>query len=179
MRVSSPLMPSPEIHRNPQGSGRFNWKVSRSNGLGSPRWNAINLTQGFAQHVRDKTMLQPINNKVTAACPSGHKLRGKPSLVGRTVKCPRCKAEFVFAMTFEASKASESKEVTDTGVMRILGNMESVPPPPKRRVNTDRPCTRCGTSVPENTTVCGNCDCYVGVLPTFLNEMAPSESHIK
>jgi hypothetical protein len=173
------LMTPPDIHRNQQGCERFNRHVPSTHSLGSPRWNAINSVQGFAQHARDRTMLQPMNNKVTAACPSGHKLRGKPSLVGKTVKCPRCEAEFVFALTFKPSTSAEAKEVTDTGVMRILGTMESVPPPPKRRVKTDRPCTRCGTSVPENTTVCSNCNCYVGVLPTFLKEMSPSASHVK
>ena len=117
-------------------------------------------------------MLQPTEQKVTAVCPSGHKLRGKANLVGKTVKCPRCEVKFVFALTFEASAASQVQEMTDTGVMRILGSMEAVPPPPKRRQKTERPCPRCGTAVAENTAVCTHCNCYLGVLPSFLNEMS-------
>lgn len=124
-------------------------------------------------------MLQPVNNKVTAACPAGHKLRGNSSLVGKRVKCPRCDVEFVFALTFKRSDQVDAKEVTDTGVMRILGSMDAVPPAPKRRVNTDRPCTRCGASVPENTAVCSQCNCYIGVLPAFLSEMAPANTQVK
>ena len=132
--------------------------------------------QKIAQHVRDKVMLQTANQKVTAACPSGHKVRGNANLVGKTVRCPRCEVEFVFALTFKPSAAVEAKEVTDTGVMRILGSMDAVPPAPKRRAKTERPCSRCGASVAENTPVCTHCNCYLGVLPTFLHEMSDSES---
>ena len=124
-------------------------------------------------------MLQPVNNKVTVACPAGHKLRGNSSLVGKRVKCPRCDAEFVFALTFKRSDKVDAKKVTDTGVMRILGAMDAVPPAPKRRVKTERPCTRCGASVPENTTVCSQCNCYIGVLPAFLKEMDPANTQVK
>ena len=139
-----------------------------------------NKTSAMVRTARKgKTMLQPVNNKVTAACPAGHKLRGNSSLVGKTVKCPRCGVEFVFALTFKRSTQTDGKEVTDTGVMRILGSMDAVPPAPKRRVNTDRPCTRCGAAVPENTSVCSHCNCYIGVLPAFLNEMAPNSTQVK
>lgn len=124
-------------------------------------------------------MLKPVSNKVTAVCPSGHKLRGDSSLVGKTVKCPRCDVEFVFALTFKSSPVADAKEVTDTGVMRILGDMETVPPAPKRRTNSDRPCNRCGTSVPESSAVCSHCNCYVGVLPSFLNEISPVNTQVK
>lgn len=143
-----------------------------------PRRNAARQVHNIAQHIRDKEMLQPINQKVTAACPSGHRVRGKASLVGKTVRCPRCEAEFVFALTFKPSAATEAKEVTDTGVMRILGSMDAVPPAPKRRSKAERPCPRCSTAVPENTPVCTHCNCYLGVLPTFLHEMSPSDSKI-
>ncbi len=123
--------------------------------------------------LKGTVMLQPTNQKVTAVCPSGHKVRGNANLVGKTVKCPRCDVGFVFALTFKPSAAVEAKEVTDTGVMRILGSMDAVPPAPKRRAKTERPCPRCGTAVAENTPVCAHCNCYLGVLPTFLHEMSP------
>ena len=121
-------------------------------------------------------MLQPLNNKVTAACPAGHKVRGNSNLVGKTVKCPRCDVGFVFALTFNRSAKKDAKEVTDTGVMRILGSMEAVPPAPKRRVKTERPCPRCNTSVPESSAVCTHCNCYLGVLPTVFDQMSSGES---
>ncbi len=142
------------------------------------RWNANQKVPKTAQHIGDKNMLQPTNQKVTAACPSGHKVRGKASLVGKTVKCPRCSVEFVFALTFKPTAAAEAKEVTDTGVMRILGSMDAVPPAPERRAKTERPCPRCATAVPESTPVCTHCNCYLGVLPTFLHEMSGSDSKV-
>ncbi len=123
-------------------------------------------------------MLKAINQKVTTACPSGHKVRGKSELVGKKVRCPRCEVEFVFALTIKASAEAPSKEVTDTGVMRILGSMDAVPPAPKRRVSTERPCPRCGTAVLESTPVCTHCNCYLGVLPTFLNELSANETKV-
>lgn len=123
-------------------------------------------------------MLQPVNNKVTAVCPSGHKVRGKSTLVGKTVRCPKCQLAFVFALTVKPSARTQAKEVTDTGVMRILGSMDAVPPAPKRRIRTERPCSRCGTAVPDNAAVCANCNCYLGVLPAFLSDMSNNESNL-
>lgn len=118
-------------------------------------------------------MLQPVNGaKVTAVCPSGHKLRGNSELVGRPVKCPRCSCEFVFALTLDRAINTNTKKVTDTGVMRILGELSSLPPAPKSRQASERPCNRCGILIPEETAVCSHCNCYVGAMPTFLRQMS-------
>ena len=129
-----------------------------------------------AHYVTEKAMLQPTNQTVTTVCPSGHKVRGRADLVGKTVKCPRCEIPFVFALTVKPTPNSTPREVTDTGVMRILGSMEAVPPPPKRRSKPERPCPRCGTAVVETTPVCTHCNCYLGVLPTFFHQMSSIES---
>ena len=121
-----------------------------------------------------KMMLQPITQKITVTCPAGHRLRGNSNLVGKKVKCPKCDHEFTFALTFQRSNGGDNKPVTDTGVMRILGTMDAVPPAPKKRVKTERPCNRCGTLLPESAAVCNRCNCYVGVLPSFMNEISAS-----
>ncbi len=123
-------------------------------------------------------MLQPLNQKVTTACPSGHKVRGRSDLVGKKVRCPRCEVEFVFALTYKPAADAAVKEVTDTGVMRILGSMDAVPPAPKRRATTERPCPRCGTSVLDSASVCGKCNCYLGVMPAFLSEMPGNGANV-
>jgi hypothetical protein len=136
--------------------------------------------------------------KITVACPSGHRLRGGTNLVGKRIKCPKCKSEFVFAPTQPASARnravtdtgvmrilgdapqsrppatkpakSESHAITDTGVMRILGN-ES-PSPPAQQLSVEmRRCPRCQVQTPESAAVCEHCNCYLGAMPTFLKQM--------
>ena len=121
-------------------------------------------------------------SKVTVQCPSGHRLRGGTKLLGKIVKCPKCKVEFTFAdhkltRPPTASSAAKNGEITDTGVMRILSEMGEI-----ARVKIEpgsvesRPCTRCGTSVPENIAVCSYCNCYVGILPSYMQRLGGDRS---
>ena len=122
--------------------------------------------------------------KITATCPSGHRLRGDDKLVGKLVKCPRCQVEFTFAGPTATRPAAvrqppvvDNREITDTGVMRILNEMGEL-----ARVETEpsavesRPCTRCGTSVPENLAVCSYCNCYLGILPSYMQRLSGDRS---
>ncbi|MGI9474858.1 MAG: hypothetical protein ACR2NZ_25230 [Rubripirellula sp.] len=116
-----------------------------------------------------------LETKITVACPSGHRLRGDATLEGKTVKCPKCASDFVFASAGQRKSASEAA-VTDTGVMRILGDMGSLPPAPERVGASTRPCTRCGVAISESLAVCNHCNCYIGVMPTFLKQMNSPQS---
>ena len=111
--------------------------------------------------VKDKKLQETI----TLTCPNGHRLRGAATLVGKTVKCPRCRA--VFAITAPAPFT-----VTDTGVMRILGEVPSAPEPALNfgEVETE-PCPRCGVAIDSGATVCKHCECYIGVMPRFMTNM--------
>jgi hypothetical protein len=138
-------------------------------------------------------------NRITVNCPSGHRLRGGPEMLGKNVQCPRCHTSFVFAAT--KSNGSDHRVITDTGVMRILGDMPQLPapPPPSQTDNhavTDtgvmrilgdvsdlptpskqsteaalRPCSRCGVAIQEALAVCPHCNCYIGIMPSFLQKM--------
>ncbi|MGB0597806.1 MAG: hypothetical protein ACPGLY_14050 [Rubripirellula sp.] len=121
-------------------------------------------------------------SKAIVQCPSGHRLRGGAKLIGKIVKCPKCEVEFTFAEPKPlrpptASAAACNREITDTGVMRILNEMGEL-----ARVNIEpdsvesRPCTRCGTSVPENIAVCSYCNCYVGILPSYMQRLSGDRS---
>ena len=162
----------PEVSRNLLDKDRFNRRAHAAQFILGCTTQRNTKSLNAAQYVTEKAMLQPTNQKVTTRCPSGHKVRGNADLVGKTVKCPRCEVRFIFALTMTPTPSSTAKEVTDTGVMRILGSMDAVPPPPKRRNRRERPCPKCGTAVVENTPVCPNCNCYLGVLPTFLHRMS-------
>ncbi len=119
-------------------------------------------------------------SKITMACPSGHRVRGGADMVGRTVRCPKCQAEFVFAeKPVPAVETPESRQVTDTGVMRILGDPEITPMGVPGDQVSLRPCSRCGVAIAETLTVCNHCNCYVGVMPSFMKRMsgnAPQQS---
>ena len=108
--------------------------------------------------------------KFTVKCPKGHHVRGGTLVLGKTVRCPKCHSKFVFAPTNPADK----KPVTESGVMRILGDMPQATAALPRASVPMRPCTRCGVSIPESLAVCSHCHCYVGVLPTFLQQLTPS-----
>jgi hypothetical protein len=108
---------------------------------------------------------EKLRESITLSCPSGHRLRGDASFIGKKVKCPRCQAAFVIS-------APKEKQVTDTAVMRILGDLpvrQELPrtdPEPERR-----PCPRCDVSISQDAQVCQHCNCYVGVMPRFMTEM--------
>jgi hypothetical protein len=143
------------------------------------------------------------STKITVTCPAGHRLRGGTLLIGKSVCCPKCHAEFVFAPS--RSTSGDGRQVTDTGVMRILGEMPkrepTMPfeePPSQKRAVTDtgvmrilgdqpeiskpasgavplRPCSRCGVHIPESMAVCDHCHCYVGVLPAFMRQLTSDD----
>jgi hypothetical protein len=114
------------------------------------------------------------NTKITVSCPEGHRLRGDIKMAGNTVRCPKCSVEFVFAPL--KSEAAVERAVTDTGVMRILGDSPELPLIPEKKRATDRPCPRCGISMSMNASVCNHCSCYVGVMPRFMQDLFPEDS---
>ena len=134
---------------------------------------AIGLPVSFkARHEGMKSMQMESESTMVMACPSGHRVRGGIELAGQTVRCPKCRAQFVFApRPATPSAGGDPNEVTDTGVMRILGDMEVSPKPEASPEVAHRPCSRCGVAIPETLSVCSHCNCYVGVMPTFMKQI--------
>lgn len=62
--------------------------------------------------------------------------------------------------------------LSDTGVMRILGDY-STPAEPESRVDasTLRSCPVCARAVADASTVCKHCLCYVGPSPDYLRSL--------
>jgi len=114
-------------------------------------------------HERDKLMNEIKRETVTCKCPRGHKLRGNAGLIGKTVCCPRCSEKFIFGYQVR-------QYVSDTAVVRILGDAPTAPPLPRDEPET-RPCTRCGVAISAVATVCEHCNCYVGHLPDYMGKM--------
>ncbi len=105
---------------------------------------------------------------IAIECPNGHRLTGSADLVGRKVRCPKC------AVTFQLH-LPERKTLTETGVMRLLGDVTPVPTPPdpeaQAHARTKRACPRCHELISVHANVCDHCKCYVGVMPHFLAQM--------
>jgi hypothetical protein len=151
-----------------------------------PSTDSVELEQQIAterisglQQDMDGRMKPSTNAKITLFCPSGHRLRGGTELMGRRVKCPKCKTEFVFAPTASESRpagsnrsdATSKRTVSESGVMAILGEMDRSVPPPRRQPPPSRPCPKCRGSVLESLSVCPSCNMYLGVMPTFMREL--------
>ncbi len=107
-----------------------------------------------------------LHESITLTGPNGHRLRADASFVGKTVKCPRC------AVTFVISASQEDVAVSDSAVMRILGDGPAAPVPPTdlNEMQT-RPCPRCGMAIAPDTAVCDHCHCYLGLMPSYMNSM--------
>lgn len=103
------------------------------------------------------------DTKITCKCSRGHKVRGSATLIGKTVRCPRCSDQFVFGYEVRES-------VSDTAVMRILGDGPAPPPEPKAQA-LKRPCSRCGVGISPSASICEHCNCYVGQLPDFFEKL--------
>ncbi|WP_146453557.1 hypothetical protein [Rubripirellula tenax] len=113
------------------------------------------------------------SDKIKGCCPSGHHVRGDVSMAGRKVRCPHCDVAFVFAPPDRAVVvSSKSSSVTESSIMRILGDADPLPPAPVQHRIKTRPCPKCSVAISEAVAVCGHCKCYVGAMPSFLREMA-------
>ncbi len=127
------------------------------------------------QHEKGKKVTEnTANAKITDSCPSGHRVRGDIGLAGKNVRCPKCRKEFVFAPLKPV--ATESATVSDTSVMRILGETPELPPVPEKKAAATRSCPRCGISISANTSVCNHCNTYVGLMPRFMKQLLPGDS---
>lgn len=122
------------------------------------------------------------SQKLTDCCPEGHRVRGDVSLSGQPVRCPKCNKQFTFATGFQPDHAVVIKHaahtakagMTESSVMRILGDAEPVPPPPMSMPMgpSTRPCPRCAIAISEAASVCRHCKTYVGAMPSFMRELS-------
>lgn len=108
--------------------------------------------------------------KLTGHCPNGHRVRGDVKLQGARVRCPKCRVAFIFGLT--PQKTQHDEAVSDTSIMRILGDPSQVGIPVVNRgipatnkIDRLRTCTRCGAATPKTLAICSHCSCYLGISP--------------
>lgn len=132
--------------------------------------NSMNKQRVDSGHAAKESVVNARSrNQISCTCPSGHKIRGDASLSGKKAICPRCKQVFVFGVV-------ENKSVTDTGVMRILGDLPTPAPPSSTSAGPTEepsmhPCGRCNIAIDSSATVCRHCNAYVGAVPGFMRTM--------
>ncbi|MEL7267466.1 MAG: hypothetical protein AAFP69_22020, partial [Planctomycetota bacterium] len=99
-------------------------------------------------------------------CSSGHRIRAGNALRGQTLPCPKCGGAVRVPMASESSDP-----LSDTGIMRILGDLPPLPQQATSRIDDNQPtahvCPRCGTANPPTAAICRNCNCYTGSLPNL------------
>lgn len=94
-------------------------------------------------------------------CPQGHKIKAKPELAGKLAKCPSCKS--VMLVPERVKLLVKSREaLTQSGVLRILGDAPKLPPMPEKSRAIKRICPRCSKTLTPALTVCTHCQLYVG-----------------
>lgn len=101
---------------------------------------------------------------LTTECPNGHRVRGDVGWLNRNVRCPHCDVEFAFrrpggtaaeVVAPDGSKMSTPPSVSDTGVMRILGDFTSEAACDDGKT---RHCPKCGETFPSFVPTCYNCN---------------------
>jgi uncharacterized paraquat-inducible protein A len=120
-------------------------------------------------------------NRKSLTCSNGHHLRAAGALVGKTLPCPRCGVAVTIPWedSFDVPEDPPQRDpLSDTGVMRILGEADLQAPPIETPANdpvarSQRPCPRCEYLVSDQSTVCPQCSCYMGALPQFLRALLP------
>jgi endogenous inhibitor of DNA gyrase (YacG/DUF329 family) len=95
-------------------------------------------------------------------CESGHRLKAAASLRGKTLPCPKCQKPVVIVEL--------DNKVSDTGVMRILGETSPLPPAPTPLRLQLRPCPECAADVRKDAPICQHCQSYIGASPDYVKQ---------
>lgn len=110
-------------------------------------------------------------------CPNGHKIKAKSELSGQTGKCPKCSARILVPETAAEKLPNPRNNITESGVMRALGDFHPLPNPPATTSPAEvRSCPRCRKTLRGSVTICNHCKLYVGVQSTPKPTVSPSRN---
>ncbi|MEZ6136067.1 MAG: hypothetical protein R3C53_14295 [Pirellulaceae bacterium] len=125
-------------------------------------WLQIDVADYTFSTVGSTTRVTLMSN-IEFQCPKGHKIRAKPEFAGKLAKCPSCQSVMLVPDPF-AGVINRRQQLTQSGVMRILGDAPQLPPMPERMSPVEkRICPRCSKSLAPSLTVCDKCQLYVGL----------------
>ena len=116
------------------------------------------------------------------ACERGHRFKAMDAYRGKIVHCPQCQAHVPIPIQSSSTAAVPTAKdpLSDTGVMRILGDLDPLPPPPVGTQSEEstnyRNCPRCSVSIRTDATLCNHCNCYVGAIPDFFGGLSNEAS---
>jgi len=100
---------------------------------------------------------------IYVTCDGGHRLKANSKLAGKTLVCPVCRTH--------VSVPAPEDTLSDTGVLRILGDAQPISAADDSLPFELRPCPRCHVQVRGHLSVCPACDCYIGVSPDYLKRL--------
>lgn len=112
-------------------------------------------------------------SKMSCSCPNGHRVRGSVTLQGSRVRCPKCRTAFIFPA---ANSERNGSAVSDTSIMKILGDLSQTGIPVVNASDNLRACMRCGGATPKTLAVCSHCRCYIGMNSTQTDSQSPPSS---
>ncbi len=98
-------------------------------------------------------------------CSHGHRLSAEDRHAGRKAKCPTCGEALI------VPHPAPPSPISDSSVMRILGDAEPPPPLPSEEKTLYKRCGRCGAHLHMAAKVCEECQTYVAVLDYSLAAM--------
>lgn len=103
-------------------------------------------------------------------CPSGHKLKADGSARGKVASCPKC---HVKVKVPTPALIKERNPITDSGVMRILGEMDPVTTSKDEETML---CSKCRARKRPGDAVCENCQLFAQITAYNFQASAHSES---
>ncbi len=95
-------------------------------------------------------------------CPRGHKIKAAAELAGKMARCPSCQAVMMVPEPIKQLVRSQ-RQLTESGVVRMLGDVPPLPPAPEKPTHIRRTCPRCRHRLSPAATVCEQCQLYVGL----------------
>ncbi|NND97296.1 MAG: hypothetical protein HKN47_08215 [Pirellulaceae bacterium] len=101
-------------------------------------------------------------------CESGHRIKAGSSLRGKTLPCPKCRKPVVIA--------EATDPLSDTGVMRILGDASPLPRAPLPMRMQLRPCPQCECDVRKDAPICQHCRSYIGASTDYTKRQQDQRS---
>lgn len=102
---------------------------------------------------------------ITFRCENNHKIRANENQAGQKGVCPKCKCRVL--VPSKEPKLPQPRQMTESGVMRILGDAPAAPPmpsmpSPELAKREFRKCPRCKKRLSPAVTLCQHCHLYVG-----------------
>ncbi|MFN3192264.1 MAG: hypothetical protein ACE361_17265 [Aureliella sp.] len=94
-------------------------------------------------------------------CENGHRIRADEKHAGQQGNCPRCRVPI--QVPSPPADQKRPRSITESGVMRVLGDADLAPSKGVATESAKRCCPRCRKPLSAEATLCKHCHLYVGL----------------